>query len=50
MWPDEIQSLIYNFYVSVAAGKIVWADLYLSCALHIAGALGDQQTRNSLKG
>ena len=26
LWLGEVESLICNFYLSVAAGKIVWAD------------------------
>ena len=29
LWLDEVESWIYKFYLSVAARKIVWADLSL---------------------
>ena len=31
LWLGEVESLIWNFYVSVAAGKFVWADRSLRC-------------------
>ena len=29
LWPGEMESLVCNFYLSMAARKIVWADLSL---------------------
>ena len=29
LWLGEVESLVCNFYLSVAACKIVWADLSL---------------------
>ena len=43
LWLGEMESLICNFYLSVAACKIVWAD---PSQIHsyVAGTLSNQQT------
>ena len=43
LWLGEAESLICNFYLSVAARKIVWADPSLRYS-HVAGTLSNQQT------
>ena len=37
LWLDEVESLICNFYLSVAARKIVWADLSMRCTSMLLG-------------
>ena len=37
LWLGEMESLICNFYLSVAARKIVWADLSLRYTIMLLG-------------
>ena len=37
LWLGEMESLICNFYLSVAARKIVWADQSLRCTCMLLG-------------
>ena len=46
LWLGKTESLICNFYLSVAARKIVWADPS-KIHSHVAGTLSNQQTTNS---
>ena len=43
LWLGEVERLIYNFYLSVAARKIVWADPSLRYS-PVARMLSNQQT------
>ena len=43
LWPGDVESLICNFYFSVAARKLVLADLSQS-VWHAAGMLSNQVT------
>ena len=42
LWLGEVKSWICNFYLSVAARKIVWADQSLRYTSNVAGALSNQ--------
>ena len=44
LWPGEVESLICNLYLSVAARKIVWAGPSLRYTRCVAGMLSNQQT------
>ena len=44
MWLGEMESLVCNFYLSVAARKIVWADPTLRYTGMLLGRLSNQQT------
>ena len=43
LWLDEVESLICNFYLSVAARKIVWADPSLRYTSLLPGRLASKQ-------
>ena len=45
LWLGKMESLVCNFYLSVAARKIVWADPSLRHS-HVAGTLSNQQTNH----
>ena len=47
MWLGEMESWICNFYLSVAACKIVWADPSLRLHSHVTGTLSSQQTNKA---
>ena len=44
LWLGEVERLIWNFYLNVAARKIVWADPSPEIHSHVAGTLSNQQT------
>ena len=46
LWLGEMKSLIYNFYLSVAACTIVWADLSLRYTSMLLGRLASNQQTN----
>ena len=48
LWLGEMESLVCNFYLSVAAHKIVWADWSLRYS-HVAGMFSNQQTQFLIK-
>ena len=47
LWLGEMESLNCNFYLSVAARKIVRADPSLRYIQHVAGTFSNQQTKPS---
>ena len=47
LWLGEVEHLICNFYLSVAARKIVWADPSLRYTSMLLGRLSNQQTTTS---
>ena len=48
LWLGEMESFICSFYLSVAACKIVWADLSLRYTSMFAGRLSKQPTNKPL--
>ena len=49
LWLGEVEHLICNFCLSVAARKIVWADASLRYTHLFAGTLSNQQTNSALQ-
>ena len=48
LWLGEVESWIYNVYLSVAARKIVWADSSQRCTSLLLGREATNKQRNKL--